>query len=268
LSLRRQENTYPLSQEEKMTSKQNTNLKIILPIVVVLVILLILVLLASGACNAPAGTQGLLPGSTGTATALSNLNLRSGPGTNYSVVGRLSEGDTVKIIGRNEDSSWLQVESEAGTAWITADPSLVKIEGQELSALPVVEAPPLSYNPSNPMVNMVLNQIPLVLHNPQSFTCASHAGTNNLNLISLAESNVIGPHAGDFVYKGDNVLFKYIGGSLYLIKENPIARFEGGAETLPFDKAMQAFQNGDIVWTGQLGQSPGRGVTGCDPTVK
>ncbi len=253
-----------------MPSKLRANLKTILPIAVVLVILLILVLLASGTCSAPGGTpgEGLLSGSTGTATALSNLNLRGGPGTNYSVIGRLSEGDTVKIIGRNEDSSWLQVESEAGTAWITADPSLVKVEGHELSALPVVEAPPLSYNPSNPRVNMVLNQIPLVLYNAQSFTCASHAGINNLNLIPLAESNVIGPHAGDFVYKGDNVLFKYTGGSLHLIKENPIARFEGGAETLPFDKAMQSFQNGDIVWTGQLGQSPGRGVTGCDPTVK
>lgn len=237
------------------------NAKTIVPLVVVLVILGVLVLLASRACNSPAVVS---PNTQ--AAALSNLNLRGGPGTNYPVVGRISEGDTVPVIGRSEDSSWLQIQHEGGTAWITADPKLVKVEGQQISALPVVEAPPLPYDLSNEMVNKVLNQIPMVLHNPQSITCASHGGLNKL--IALADGNVIGPHAGDFVYKGDNVLFKYIGGSLVLIKENPIARFDGGAETMPFDKAMQAFQNGDIIWTGQLGQSPGRGVTGCDPAMK
>jgi hypothetical protein len=194
------------------------------------------------------------------------LNLRGGPGTDYPVVGKLAEGDTIAITGRNEDSSWLQVESKDGTAWIIADPELVKVEGQEISALPVVENPPLPYDLSNDLVNKVLNQIPMVLHNPQSFTCASHGGLNKL--IGLADGNVIGPHAGDFVYKGDNVLFKYAGGSLVLIKENPIARFDGGAETMSFVGAMQAFQKGDIIWTGQLGQAPGRGVTGCDPAMK
>jgi hypothetical protein len=183
-------------------------------------------------------------------------------------VANVPANSEVTVIGRNEDGTWLQVKSDAAEqVWVTADANLIKIDQTLLSGLPVVEAPALAYDVNNPVVNMVLNQIPFVLHNAQSFTCASHGGLNNL-IISLQENNVIGPHAGDFVMGSDNVLFKQAGGSLVLIRENPIARFEGGAETLPFDQAMQMFQKGQIVWTGTLGQSPGRGVTGCDPAMK
>jgi hypothetical protein len=199
---------------------------------------------------------------------LSNINLRSGPGTNYSVVGTVPANSEVTVTGRNEDGDWLRLKSDAAEqVWVTADAALIKIDQSELSSLPVVEAPALPYDINNPKVSQVLNNVPFVLHNTQSFTCASHGGINHL-IISLQEGNVIGPHAGDFVMGSDNVLFKYTNGSLALIRENSIARFEGGAETLAFDKAMQMFQNDEIVWTGTLGQSPGRGVTGCDPTVK
>ncbi len=199
------------------------------------------------------------------ATALSNINLRGGPGTNYPVVGSLPAQASVIVVGRNEDGSWLAVETADGPAWVTADSNLVKVEGGAVTSLPLVEAPAVTYDAANPTVNLLLNQIPLVLHNQGSFTCVSHGGINKLSL--LAEGNVIGPHAGDFVYGTDNVLFKQVNSSLHLIKENPIARFEGDAETLPFDRAMQLFASGEIVWTGQLGQSPGRGVAGCDPAA-
>lgn len=200
------------------------------------------------------------------ASALSNLNLRGGPGTNYPVVGSLPAGSSATVIGRNEDGSWLVVEAASGTVWLTSNTDLVNLEGGSLDSLPVVQAPILPYNINNPQIAQLLNQIPLVLHNPGSFTCVSHAGINNLS--ALRTGNVIGPHAGDFVYNHENVLFKYQNGSLQLIKENPIARFENAAESLPFDKAMQLFERGEIVWTGRLGESPGRGVTGCDPLIK
>ena len=132
-----------------------------------------------------------------------------------------------------------------------------------VTGLPVVESPPPPYNASNPQVNRVLNQIPLVVHHGGTYTCASHGGLNYL-LPDVREGNVIGPYAGDFVYEGNNVLFKVSGGSLVLIRENPVARFEGGAESLPFDKAMQLFESGQIVWNGDFGQT-GRGIPGCDP---
>lgn len=234
-------------------------------VVALVLVILLLILFYINACNSstspPADAEVK-------ATVLSNVNLRSGPGTNYSIVGSIPANSEVTVIGRNEAGDWLQVKSDAAEqVWVTADAKLVKIDQAQLTSLPVVEAPALPYDVNNPAVSQALNSIPLVLHNPQSFTCASHGGINNL-IISLQEGNVIGPHAGDFVMGNDNVLFKYTGGSLVLIRENPIARFDGGAESLPFAQAMQLFQKGEIKWTGTLGQSPGRGVTGCDPAAK
>ncbi|GEM_PF-1714623 len=195
--------------------------------------------------------------------ALTNLNLRSGPGTNYGVAGALAENAELTVIGRNEDSSWLYVETDKGDeVWLTGDPTLVTFEQALVSNLPVVEAPPLAYNASDPMVDKVLNQIPLVVHHDRNISCASHSGLNKL-LPEVEEGNVMGPHAGDFVYENNNVLFKLSDGSIVLIRENPVDRFEGGAEYLPLDKALQLFESGDIVWTGDFGQ-PGRGVLGCD----
>ncbi|MEM7345318.1 MAG: SH3 domain-containing protein [Chloroflexota bacterium] len=52
-----------------------------------------------------------------------NLNVRSGPGVNFPRVGALTPNDQIKIIGRNADSSWWQInypsDSEA-VAWISA----------------------------------------------------------------------------------------------------------------------------------------------------
>jgi hypothetical protein len=236
-----------------------------------ILIILLFALFYLNACGSGTSPGPATPGAANSeveATVLSNVNLRGGPGTNYAVVGSVPANSTVTVIGRNEDGDWLQVKSDAAEqVWVTADAALIKIDETLLAGLPVVEAPALPYDVNNPSVNQVLNVIPLVIHHASSFTCASHGGLNNL--MQVQEGHVIGPHAGDFIMGGkDNVLFKYTNGSLVLIRENPIARFEGGAESLPFDKAMQMFQKGEITWNGTLGQAPGRGVTGCDPTIK
>ncbi|MCB0155747.1 MAG: SH3 domain-containing protein [Anaerolineae bacterium] len=199
--------------------------------------------------------------------ALTNLNLRAGPGTSYPVVGSFPADSDLLLVGRNEDSSWLVVENKSGeSVWVTGDTDLVATETEAMAGLPVIEAPLLSYDTTNVDVNNLLNLVPLVLHNPNNFTCASHAGINNI--IPLAEGNVIGPHSGDFVHKDlGNVLFKYSNGTLSLIRENPIDRFEGGLESLPLDTALQMFQRREVVWNGRFGEWPARGVTGCDESA-
>jgi hypothetical protein len=125
-----------------------------------------------------------------------------------------------------------------------------------------------AYDANNVKVREVLNQIPLVVLHGNSQTCASHGGLNNL-LPEVVESNVIGPHSGDFVWKDkENVLFKYTGGTFQLIRENPAARFDNDAAYLSFERALAMFASGDIVWNGKFGDKPARGVTGCDPAVK
>lgn len=199
------------------------------------------------------------------ARAKTNLNLRRGPGTSFDIVGRLATESEVTVISRLDDDSWLLIGNEAGEAWLINDPELVAADPELLAELPVVDTPPLAYDPNNESVKRLLNQIPLVVYHGGSHTCASHGGLNNL--VDVANGNVIGPHSGDFVMGHDNVLFEYSNGGVRLIQENPIARFEGGVKYLSFEETMQLFARDEIVWTGSFGEWPARGVTGCDPAA-
>ena len=199
------------------------------------------------------------------ARTLTSLNLRQGPGIGYPTTGGVPADTEVTVVGRSEDGSWLVVKTDSGNVWMTGNPKFVEIAAAAVQKLPVVEAPSPAYNASNVHVNQVMNQIPLVVYHTDRFTCASHAGLNNL-LPSVADGNVIGPHSGDFalVGKGGNVLFEYSQGSLRLIRDNPIARFDGDQKYLPLDTALKMLETGEIVWTGNFGDWPGRGVPGCD----
>jgi hypothetical protein len=205
------------------------------------------------------------------ARALVDLNLRAGPGVAYPVQGALKKDDQVTVVGRNKDGSWLLVETKDGKKlWVSGGSDFVQVDKAAVDRLPVVEAAAAAYNSSDPKVNQVLNEIPLVVNHNGIFTCASHGGLNHL-LPDVAEGNVIGPHSGDFAYLGSGgaaVLFKYTGGTFVLIRDNPIARFEGDKESLPLDQALQMFEKGEVVWTGSIGAWPGRGVTGCDLSSK
>jgi uncharacterized protein YraI len=75
--------------------------------------------------------------------AVNGLNLRSGPGTIYNVIGSLKKGDILDIQGRNAAGDWIQVvpagSNEEG--WVSAKPQYVEI--MDLDTFPVVEAPNL-----------------------------------------------------------------------------------------------------------------------------
>ncbi|MCB0191014.1 MAG: SH3 domain-containing protein [Anaerolineae bacterium] len=77
------------------------------------------------------------------ATILQNMNIRGGPGTGYPVVGAGTVGQSSKIVGRNSDNSWVQVEypgSSNGTGWVYSD--LVQIDGDPNIVGVVQVAPP------------------------------------------------------------------------------------------------------------------------------
>jgi hypothetical protein len=49
------------------------------------------------------------------------LNVRSGPGLNYGVIGTLSRGEEVRLLGRNGGGSWLKIETYGGfRGWVSA----------------------------------------------------------------------------------------------------------------------------------------------------
>lgn len=65
-----------------------------------------------------------------------NVNIRTGPGTNFEADGLLVVGETLEIVGRNADSSWWQVSTPDGLRWIAAD---VTTTSNVTEAIPIVE---------------------------------------------------------------------------------------------------------------------------------
>jgi TolB protein len=71
------------------------------------------------------------------------LNLREGPGTNYTVIKVLKQGEQASIIGRNAASSWWQVRlANATTGWVSGAPQLVSVSGDTASVPQVSVQPP------------------------------------------------------------------------------------------------------------------------------
>jgi dipeptidyl aminopeptidase/acylaminoacyl peptidase len=69
------------------------------------------------------------------------LNLRDGPGTNYTVLQVLKQGEQASIIGRNAASSWWQVRLNSGTdGWVSGSSALVSVSGNTAD-VPVVSVP-------------------------------------------------------------------------------------------------------------------------------
>ncbi len=83
----------------------------------------------------PAGTEL----KTVDVTSKNRINVRSGPSTNYGVIGSLGTGDIATANGRNEQTSWLRIQLPGSSAlgWVSA--SLVSTGG-DLSSLSVFSA--------------------------------------------------------------------------------------------------------------------------------
>lgn len=67
------------------------------------------------------------------------VNVRSGPGTAYPVLGQVTQGAICDLVGRNSNSSWFQSRCPAIAGWISA--GLLAIQGN-ISNLPVVAVAP------------------------------------------------------------------------------------------------------------------------------
>jgi uncharacterized protein YraI len=62
-------------------------------------------------------------------------NLRSGPGTQFAIVGQILPGQSLPVIGSNVDRSWWQVQTPDGPAWVADSVVLAA----RFAAVPVVE---------------------------------------------------------------------------------------------------------------------------------
>ncbi len=73
------------------------------------------------------------------ATAKGTVNVRTGPGTVYPVIGQIKKNDQVPLIGASSDFQWYVISFRQQQGWIAA--SLVSVFG-DVRTLPVVAPPP------------------------------------------------------------------------------------------------------------------------------
>jgi hypothetical protein len=86
------------------------------------------------------------PGAVVCRLAVPALNVRSGPGLQYDIIGKIRttgpEAATVTVTGRSADAEWLTVTPDvADDGWITSSSSFITCDG-DVNGLPLVEAPP------------------------------------------------------------------------------------------------------------------------------
>ncbi|MBU4457047.1 MAG: SH3 domain-containing protein [Nanoarchaeota archaeon] len=77
------------------------------------------------------------PAVTGKATQ--QLNVRSGPGTDYNVLGMIQPDTVMLLTGKNENATWLQIEytgGPGGRGWVTA----AYVQVNDSASLPVLNA--------------------------------------------------------------------------------------------------------------------------------
>jgi serine/threonine protein kinase len=92
------------------------------------------------------------PSSPRVSVAGNSVNVRSGPSTQFPVVGRLEQGQSQEVTGRNSSGEWWQVEFGGQLVWVAG--AVVKLVG-DLTAVPIIQGipvPPSSQTPSPPSI--------------------------------------------------------------------------------------------------------------------
>lgn len=76
------------------------------------------------------------------ATIISNVqNVRTGPSTDFEVLGQLEQGEQARVIGASVDYSWLVVTFRGRQGWIANLSNLNEVFG-DLNTVPIIASPP------------------------------------------------------------------------------------------------------------------------------
>ena len=95
---------------------------------------------SSAAVSTPEATPAPLVATTTLfVTSDFRVNVRSGPGREYTILGKMRPSDGLDITGQNADASWLRVNFNGQEGWVFAD--VVNVTGA-IETAPVAEAGP------------------------------------------------------------------------------------------------------------------------------
>jgi hypothetical protein len=132
------------------------------------------------------------------ATSGVNVNIRSGPSTNYPTIGALFAGTFVEVIGRNTNASWWVLDYNGQQGWVAN--SVVTLEGPCANVSIIV--PPPSPTPVPPTATPT----PAATPTPQiSFTVNGLSGVtiNPGQCVTVAWSTA---NVSEVYYEGDGVV--------------------------------------------------------------
>lgn len=74
------------------------------------------------------------------------INVRSGPGTVYPVVGQAKKGETLPLISRTEDGAWLEITLAGGkSGWVSAKLVAINVP---VESLPIAKSIPPTPKPA------------------------------------------------------------------------------------------------------------------------
>lgn len=109
---------------------------------------------------APTATATPVPSGVPVGVVRTDLNVRSGPGTQYQVVGRVAANTEVEIVGRNDDESWWYIvypNTPDQRGWVAAEYA----PSQNAGGVPVVDTPtPIPTNTPTATATPVLTETP------------------------------------------------------------------------------------------------------------
>ncbi len=89
-----------------------------------------------------------------------NVNIRTGPGTNYARLALMQARQTIQVVGQSENGQWFVVQNEFLQGWVSA--LIVGVTGP-CAQLPVVAAPPLPAASPTPGFPYIVVQPPIVI---------------------------------------------------------------------------------------------------------
>ena len=71
-------------------------------------------------------------------TSPGSVNIRSGPGPDYPIIGTLNPDTELPIVGRNANGTWWQIDITGATGWVANE----VVQAHDTKTVPVVSAPP------------------------------------------------------------------------------------------------------------------------------
>ncbi len=78
-------------------------------------------------------------GVVATVTGRPFQNVRSGPSTQFEVLGELNEGEVVRVIGANRENTWIVIDFRGRQGWMSS--GIMDIFG-DLNSVPIIDSPP------------------------------------------------------------------------------------------------------------------------------